>query len=215
MALRSEVLELKKGQPAPQHQLQPPPHRLRSRHVVCFTRTMYLNWRRPARAMPQNWRIARPSSRRCKGPCEHSTKHTRHSTRRGKSRCEHSTKHTRHFQTSTRQRLPAELTSRSNCRHSTKHTRLHFQTSTWHRLLAEQTTRSSSRHSTKHSFLSSTASWACNTGRQRLPSEQPSRVEGQPWVPDGSTVGPRFLGGNRGFPHKNRQIGRASCRERV
>ena len=30
-------------------------------------------------------------------------------------------------------------------------------------------------------------------------------VEGQPWVPDGSTVGPRFLGGNRGFPHKNRQ----------
>ena len=31
------------------------------------------------------------------------------------------------------------------------------------------------------------------------------RVEGQPWVPDGSTVGPRFLGGNRGFPHKNRQ----------
>ena len=35
---------------------------------------------------------------------------------------------------------------------------------------------------------------------------RPSRsVEGQPWVPDGSTVGPRFLGGNRGFPHKNRQ----------
>ena len=33
----------------------------------------------------------------------------------------------------------------------------------------------------------------------------PWRVEGQPWVPDGSTVGPRFLGGNRGFPHKNRQ----------
>ena len=31
------------------------------------------------------------------------------------------------------------------------------------------------------------------------------QVEGQPWVPDGSTVGPRFLGGNRGFPHKNRQ----------
>jgi len=31
------------------------------------------------------------------------------------------------------------------------------------------------------------------------------QVEGQPWVPDGSTVGPRFLGGNRGSPHKNRQ----------
>ena len=30
-------------------------------------------------------------------------------------------------------------------------------------------------------------------------------VEGQPWVPDGSTVGPRFLGGNRGSPHKNLQ----------
>ena len=25
-------------------------------------------------------------------------------------------------------------------------------------------------------------------------------VEGQPWVPDWSTVGPRFLGGNRGSP---------------
>jgi hypothetical protein len=30
-------------------------------------------------------------------------------------------------------------------------------------------------------------------------------VEGQPWVPDWSTVGPRFLGGNRGSPHKNLQ----------
>ena len=30
-------------------------------------------------------------------------------------------------------------------------------------------------------------------------------AQGQPWVPDGSTVGPRFLVGNRGFPHKNRQ----------
>ena len=37
--------------------------------------------------------------------------------------------------------------------------------------------------------------------RKRLQSPE----EGQPWVPDGSTVGPRFLGGNRGFPHKNRQ----------
>ena len=36
MRLSGEVLELKKGQRAPQHQLQPPPHRLRSRHVVCF-----------------------------------------------------------------------------------------------------------------------------------------------------------------------------------
>jgi hypothetical protein len=114
MRLSGEVLELKKGQRAPQHQLQPPPHRLRSRHVVCFTRTMYLNWRRPARAMPQNWRISRPISCRRKGRCEHSTKHTRHSTRRDKSRCEHSTKHSRlHFQTSTRQRLPSEQPSRS------------------------------------------------------------------------------------------------------
>ena len=30
-------------------------------------------------------------------------------------------------------------------------------------------------------------------------------VEGQPWVPDWSTVGPRFLGGNCGSPHKNLQ----------
>ena len=27
----------------------------------------------------------------------------------------------------------------------------------------------------------------------------------KPWVPDWSTVGPRFLGGNRGSPHKNLQ----------
>ena len=30
-------------------------------------------------------------------------------------------------------------------------------------------------------------------------------VEVNPWVPDWSTVGPRFLGGNRGSPHKNLQ----------
>jgi hypothetical protein len=35
--------------------------------------------------------------------------------------------------------------------------------------------------------------------------EVATAVEGQPWVPDGSTMGPRFLGGNRGFPHKNCQ----------
>ena len=44
----------------------------------------------------------------------------------------------------------------------------------------------------------------CNSG-VRMPSSVSPEVEGQPWVPDGSTVGPRFLGGNRGFPHKNRQ----------
>ena len=31
------------------------------------------------------------------------------------------------------------------------------------------------------------------------------RVEGQPWVPVGSTVGPRFLAGIRGSPQKIRQ----------
>ena len=46
----------------------------------------------------------------------------------------------------------------------------------------------------------------CSSHLRRLRGPSAScTVEGQPWVPDGSTVGPRFLGGNRGFPHKNRQ----------
>jgi hypothetical protein len=35
--------------------------------------------------------------------------------------------------------------------------------------------------------------------------ELTNKVEGQPWVPVGSTVGPRFLAGIRGSPQKIRQ----------
>ena len=41
--------------------------------------------------------------------------------------------------------------------------------------------------------------------RQGKRREGGRRVEGQPWVPVGSTVGPRFLAGIRGSPQKIRQ----------
>jgi hypothetical protein len=37
-----------------------------------------------------------------------------------------------------------------------------------------------------------------------VPGKAAQWVEGQPWVPVGSTVGPRFLAGNRGSPQKIR-----------
>jgi len=40
---------------------------------------------------------------------------------------------------------------------------------------------------------------------QQLESNAVLKVEGQPWVPVGSTVGPRFLAGIRGSPQKIRQ----------
>ncbi len=42
------------------------------------------------------------------------------------------------------------------------------------------------------------------TTRRRRDDDATTTVEGQPWVPVGSLVGPRFLAGIRGFPQKIR-----------